>query len=163
MFVNLKSSQIIKTFTNLLSLEHPTTLRIFLYCLDKKNSISIREAQRDLDLKSPNTVTWHFDKLLRDNLIERGSNSQYNITEIGSSQKSFSLPTQLQYRYIRGKLIPLKYFQFGFLLSAILFSIILLIFSIELAFGMAIFSLFVMLVISIGEFNKYLHYPDIID
>ena len=97
-----------KVSSNMASLEHPTTLRIFLYCLDKMNSISVREAQRDLELNSPNTVTWHFEKLLRDNLIERGSNSQYNITEIGSSQRSFSLPTQLQYRYIRGKLIDYR-------------------------------------------------------
>lgn len=152
-----------KVSSNMASLEHPTTLRIFLYCLDKMNSISVREAQRDLELNSPNTVTWHFEKLLRDNLIERGSNSQYNITEIGSSQRSFSLPTQLQYRYIRGKLIPLKYFQFGFLLSTLVLSLLLAIYSISLAFAVAIFSLFIMLLISLGEFYKYLHYPDLFE
>ncbi len=57
-----------------------TTLRVYWYAL-KKNKIGVRELQRGLGLSSPSVALHHIDKLVRMNLLVKGEDGSYHITE----------------------------------------------------------------------------------
>jgi predicted DNA-binding transcriptional regulator len=57
-----------------------TTLRVYWYAL-KKDKIGVRELQRGLGLSSPSVALHHIDKLVRMNLLVKGEDGSYHITE----------------------------------------------------------------------------------
>lgn len=57
-----------------------TTLRVYWYAL-KKDKVGVRELQRGLGLSSPSVALHHIDKLVRMNLLVKGDDGSYHVTE----------------------------------------------------------------------------------
>ena len=107
-------------------LEHPTTLRIFLYLRysDDKSSetIGVRETQRALNIKSPSIVKWHLEKLENAGFIEKLSSNRFQLTDVGLSQQ-IRIPVKISVSLVKGIFIPKISFLATFLFISIILTI----------------------------------------
>lgn len=91
------------------ALEHPTTLRVYLflrYHFDKSSqSIGIRETQNSLKMKSPSIAKWHMDKLEIAGLVDKLSSNRYVLTELGYSLQQ-RIPVKLPVQMVKGVFVP---------------------------------------------------------
>ena len=90
-------------------LEHPTTLRVYLYLryfFDKSSkNIGIREIQNALKMKSPSIAKWHMEKLEVAGIVEKLSSNRYILSELGSSLKK-RIPVKLPAQMVKGFYVP---------------------------------------------------------
>jgi len=105
---------------------HPITLKLFLYGLKSNDSISIRQAQRHLGITSSSSVHWHLNKLLDVGLMEQHPDNSYSISNEGKQLQSIVIPVKTNFLLFNGIMIPSQFFSFIFLITSLIFSIILL-------------------------------------
>ena len=107
-------------------LEHPTTLRIFLYLRysDDRSSetIGVRETQRALNIKSPSIVKWHLEKLENAGFVEKLSSNRFQLTDIGLSQQ-IRIPVKISVLLVKGIFVPKITFLATFLLISVIITI----------------------------------------
>ncbi len=102
-------------------LMNPTTLRIFIhYRLNPTNDPSIRKIQKLVDVKSPSTVSWHLNKLVDAELLEKNESNRYVLTEFGQNLNEIQVPTTISAQIIRGRFMP----QYSILLGILFFSLV---------------------------------------
>jgi hypothetical protein len=106
------------------ALEHPTTLRIFLY-LRHSNSkssdtIGVRETQRALRIKSPSIAKWHVEKLENAGFIEKLSSNRFQLTDVGLNQ-NIRVPVKISVLLVKGIIIP----KISFLATLVFISVII--------------------------------------
>jgi hypothetical protein len=101
-----------------------TTIKILIYLKTHRDKpIGVRKTQRDLGIKSPATVSWHFDKLGTHGYIVKNEDNSFSLTEKTLSLKNLSVPSFTRVQFFRGYVFP----KVTFLLS---FNFILLILTI---------------------------------
>lgn len=138
-------------------LSHPTTLRIFIYCLVKKTDVGVREVQKELNIKSTSTVSWHFTKLLDADYVTQLSNNRYELTELGNSIKTLDVVTSTSVHFYRGKFIPDNLFLLVFLVSSLIMIFIFYPLSLKFAFYLSAITL-ISVTLIIG--NRYIKLLD---
>ncbi|MFX0115233.1 MAG: winged helix-turn-helix domain-containing protein [Candidatus Hodarchaeota archaeon] len=93
-----------------------TTLLVYMYILHKR-AVGVRETQRALSLSSPSVASYHLDKLVNNDLIEKNPTGTYHL------RQKADIPSLAQYVFI-GKWVVPRYlfyavfttiFYFGFL------------------------------------------------
>ena len=78
------------------TLEHPISLKIFLYTRSKSpESVGIREVQSVLMMASSNTVQRHFHRLEDDGLVEKLPSNRFILTPEGSSKQILQIPVKI--------------------------------------------------------------------
>ena len=108
-------------------LDHPTTLKIYLYMKAKApKEVSIREAQRVLEVKSTSTVSWQLTKLEDAGYAEKLPTNKYKLTAKAEKKHEIKIPVLLPAQLIKGVIIPRNLFLLSFLLVAALISFILI-------------------------------------
>ncbi len=107
-------------------LEHPTTLRIYLYLRysDDRSSetIGVRETQRALNIKSPSIVKWHLEKLENAGFVEKLSSNRFQLTDVGLTQQ-IRIPVKISVSLVKGIFIPKISFLATFLFISIILTI----------------------------------------
>ena len=108
-------------------LDHPTTLKIYLYMKAKApKEVSIREAQRVLEVKSTSTVSWHLTKLEDAGYAEKLPTNKYKLTAKAEKKQEIKIPVVIPAQLIRGVIIPRNLLLLSFLLVAAVISFILI-------------------------------------
>jgi predicted DNA-binding transcriptional regulator len=57
------------------------TLQVYMYMIKKKQSVGIREVQRDLDFSSPSVANYHIEKLVQLSLVSQDEYGRYYIVQ----------------------------------------------------------------------------------
>lgn len=106
-------------------LNHPTTLKIYLYMKAKApKEVSIREAQRVLEIKSTSTVSWHLTKLEEVGYAEKLPTNRYKLTSKAEKKHEIKIPVVIPAQLIKGVIIPRNLLLLSFLLVAAIISFI---------------------------------------
>ncbi len=109
------------------NLDHPTTLKIYLYMKARSpKEVSIREAQRILEIKSTSTVSWHLTKLEEAGYAEKLPTNRYKLTSKAEKKQEIKVPVVIPAQLIRGVIIPRNLLLLSFLLTAAIITFILL-------------------------------------
>jgi hypothetical protein len=94
-----------------------TTLLVYMYILQKR-TVGVRETQRALSLSSPSVASYHLDKLVQNQLIEKNPTGTYHL------RQKADIPSLAQY-VLLGKWVVPRYlfyaafttiFYFGYLI-----------------------------------------------
>ena len=110
-------------------LTQPTTLKVFLYLKTSDiDEFGIRQTQYDLGFKSPNSVTWHFNKLLDAGLLKKTPQNTYFLTNEAKLINEFEIPYKVTVKLAGSYLLPKFAFLLSFLISAIITALIIFIF-----------------------------------
>jgi len=96
------------------------TVQVFLYCVKKQAPVGVREAQRDLGIKSSSSIHWHLNKLLDAQILKKEPNNTYALTEIGKKLDRITFPVDETFLVMRGELISHGVFQVAFLVTALI-------------------------------------------
>ncbi|MHA2251004.1 MAG: hypothetical protein ACXAD7_11615 [Candidatus Kariarchaeaceae archaeon] len=114
-------------------LHHVTTLKAFIYMRSNDGSdVGIRDTQRILGVKSPSTVSWHFEKLEEAGFIEKLPSNRYKLTEKGRKFDNIRIPMMVSAQFIGRNLIPNFTILISFLGFSCLFTFLLWVFSRDL-------------------------------
>ncbi len=106
-------------------LDHPTTLKIYLYLKTRfPHEVGIRETQRALELKSPSTISWHLDKLEDADIVKKLPSNMYVLTEKGEKRHDILVPVYVPAHLIKGIMIPRILFLFSFLVTSAIFTFV---------------------------------------
>lgn len=122
-------------------LAHPTTVRLFFYCKSTEGDIRVRQAQRDLDIKSTSTVNWHLTKLVDSGLMERRPNNSYILSDTGRAMNSIPVPITQSVFFIKHHLFTTQSFFMALVMTTTLLSILLALTLPELALVYSVLSL----------------------
>ncbi len=134
-------------------LEHPTTLKLFLYIKSKNpKEVGVREAQRALELKSSSTIAWHLEKLEEAEYVEKRANNKYVLTKEGLEKQDFKIPILIPAQTIRGLMIPRIVFLLSFLVTSVLVVLIVQFYSHLIANYVGLASLMVAIALVIREY-----------
>ncbi len=134
-------------------LEHPTTLKLFLYLKAKEpNKIGVREAQKALEVKSSSTIAWHLEKLVEAEYIEHKANNKYVLTQKGLDKQDFKVPVLIPTQTIKGLMIPRIIFLLSFLIASVITVVILQFFAYIIALYVGIGSLILAIILVIREY-----------
>jgi DNA-binding HxlR family transcriptional regulator len=106
-------------------LSHPTTLRIFFYCKKHPDKVNIRQAQRDLAIKSTSTVSWHLEKLAENGLMEQQPDNSYQLTPTGRELSSLQVPLQQVVYFVGNNPVTSQTFLTVFVLTSTIIATIL--------------------------------------
>ena len=108
------------------TLDHPLTLKLYLYFKSKEpKEIGIREAQRALSIKSPSTVSWHLEKLVESNYVEKLPTNRYILSDNGKEMQELKIPVLVPAQTFRGIVFPRIIFLLSFLVTSIVIAIII--------------------------------------
>jgi predicted DNA-binding transcriptional regulator len=55
------------------------TLQIYLYLMKRNEPVGVREVQRDLNLSTPSLASYHLEKLIEMNLVDKDEHGRYYI------------------------------------------------------------------------------------
>ncbi len=137
------------------ALEHPTSLKIYLYTRSKSpNSVGIREVQRALMMVSSNTVQRHFHRLEDEGLVEKLPSNRFILTQKGSSKQTLQIPTKTSLYLLKGVFITSNLFLLSFLVTMFVLTLIIAFFNPLLAIIIGLMGLLVSTVISYFQFRK---------
>ena len=100
------------------------TLLIYWYLLTKRPEITVRELERELNFTSPSIASYHLNKLLSLEILEKDASGKYNISKY--------VPIGILKHFIRfrGLLLP-RYFFLASFYSCVLFFSVLFMFILE--------------------------------
>ncbi len=113
------------TFIN--SLDHPSTVKLFLYAQSVyPNCFGVREAKRKLEFNSPATVLWHLDKLVEANLIEKTPQNKYVLLSNGLNVNNITVPIDFSAHIIKGELKTRNTFFLAFVLTSFFINLALI-------------------------------------
>ena len=99
-------------------------LRIYCYLLKQNEPIGSRAIQRALRLKSASHATYHLDKLLELNIVEKNLNNSY-ILKPDYNTRSIKLNVLSEYFLFGGRVWPKSIFISSYFIVSIIFAIII--------------------------------------
>ncbi len=137
------------------TLEHPISLKIFLYTRSKSpESVGIREVQSVLMMASSNTVQRHFHRLEDDGLVEKLPSNRFILTPEGSSKQILQIPVKISSYLFKGAFITGNLFLLSFLATIFILTLILAFFIPLLAIINGLIGLLVSIVIVYFQYRK---------
>lgn len=129
-------------------------LRIYCYLLQQDEPVGVRQTQRALHLKSPSHASYHLQKLLDDEIVEKSPQNSYFLVN-RYKVKSIKINVLSDYFLLAGRFWPRTAFYAIYLIVSMVISLVLLITSIEtvLVYYLSL-SLLVSVIIAIYEVYK---------
>lgn len=137
------------------TLEHPISLKIFLYTRSKSpESVGIREVQRALMMASSNTVQRHFHRLEDEGLVEKLPSNRFILTPEGSSKQAMQIPVKISSYLFKGVFITSNLFLLSFLVTIFVLTLIIAFYKPLLAIINGLIGLLVSVIITYLQFRK---------
>ncbi|MHA2028712.1 MAG: winged helix-turn-helix domain-containing protein [Candidatus Kariarchaeaceae archaeon] len=125
-------------------LTHPTTLRVFFYCKKHPKKVQVRQAQRDLSIKSTSTVSWHLEKLMENGLVKQLSDNSYQLTSDGRELSTLQVPLRQAVYFVGNNPVTSQTFLTVFVFTSTLIATVLSFISLKSALVHSLLSLFVL-------------------